>query len=140
MIRTSAVEAATRIAGRRQRTRARVAAAPRGHENFSVKRAAIQGYLAAGGDGARDVLIKQLPERDHFILDIQRVDVRQVPQAQGGLHLVNRREKDLPVHDLNPGRDCGGKGGGKGDGRQGGGGGGDAKTAATATAAEHEAP
>jgi hypothetical protein len=70
------------------------------------------------------VLLKQLPERDHFILGIQRVDVRQVPQAQGGLHLVNHREKDMPVHDLNPGRDCGGKAVGNDDGKGGGGGGG----------------
>lgn len=123
MIRTSAVEAATRIAADGSERARELLLRHASHENFSVKRAAIQGYLAHGGEGAREVLLKQLPERDHFILGIQRVDVRQVPQAQGGLHLVNRREKDLPVHDLNPGRDCGGsddgKGGGGGDGKGG---------------------
>lgn len=126
MIRTTAVEAATRLAADGSERACELLLRHTACENFSVKRAAIQGYLAHGGEKARDVLLKQLPERDHFILGIQRVDVRQVPQAQGGLHLVNRREKDLPVHDLNPGRDCndkgGNDGGGKGDGQGGGGG------------------
>jgi len=124
MIRTSAVEAVTRIAADGSERARELLLRHAAHENFSVKRAAIQGFLAHGGEGAREVLLKHLPERDHFILGIQRVDVRQVPQAQGGLHLVNRREKDLPVHDLNPGRDCGGKDGGKDDGKGSGGDGG----------------
>lgn len=122
MIRTSAVEAATRIAAEGSERARELLLRHAAHDNFSVKRAAIQGYLAHGGEGAREVLLKHLPERDHFILGIQRVDVRQVPQAQGGLHLVNRTEKDLPVHDLNPGSGCGGKGAGKDDGKGGGGG------------------
>ena len=122
MIRTTAVEAATRIAAEGSERARELLLRHATHENFSVRRAAIQGYLAQGGEGAREVLLKHLPERDHFILGIQRVDVRQVPQAQGGLHLVNRREKDLPVHDLNPGRDCGEKGGGKDGGGDGQGG------------------
>ncbi len=124
MIRTSAVEAVTRIAADGSERARELLLRHAAHENFSVKRASIQGYLAHGGEGAREVLLKHLPERDHFILGIQRVDVRQVPQAQGGLHLVNRREKDLPVHDLNPGRDCGGKDGGRDDGKGSGGDGG----------------
>lgn len=120
MIRTSAVEAATRIAADGSERARELLLRHAAHENFSVKRAAIQGYLAHGGEGAREVLQKRLPERDQFILGIQRVDVRQVPQAQGGLHLVNRREKDLPLHDLNPVRDCNGKDGGKTDGEGGG--------------------
>jgi hypothetical protein len=93
-----------------------------GHENFSIRRAAIQGYLAHGGEQARSVLLKALPERDHFILDIKRVDVRQVPQATGGLHLVSRDKADLPAHDL--GRDDA-AGGGSYDGKGGKGGGND---------------
>jgi hypothetical protein len=100
MIRTTAVEAATRIAADGSARALDVLLRHASHENFSVKRAAIQGYLAHGGEQAREVLQKALPERDHHILDIKRVDVRQVPQAQGGLHLVCRDQADLPSHDL----------------------------------------
>jgi hypothetical protein len=119
MIRTTAVEAVTRVAAEGSQRACELLLRHARHENFSIKRAAIQGYLAHGGEGAREQLLKELPERDHFILGIQRVDVRQVPQAQGGLHLVNRGERDLPVHDLNKGPDCDGQRddpGGKPDG------------------------
>ena len=69
------------------------------HDNFSVKRTAIQGYLAHGGTDAAEQLKKTLPERDHYILDIKRVDVRQIPQAEGGLHLVCRDKGELPPRD-----------------------------------------
>lgn len=116
MIRTTAVEALTRIAAEGHPRAAELLLRHSGHENFSVKRAAIQGYLAHGGEKAEEVLRKTLPERDHFILGIRRVDVRQVPQAQGGLHLKSR-ERDMPAHDLNP--DAGCDGGGKDDGKGG---------------------
>lgn len=104
MIRTTAVEAVTRMAADGSARALDILLRHAGHENFSVKRAAIQGYLAYGGEQARATLLKTLPERDHHILDIQRVDVRQVPQAEGGLHLVCRNSKaDLPAHDLGGG-------------------------------------
>jgi len=110
MIRTTAVEAATRMAADGSGRALEVLLRHVGHENFSVKRAAIQGYLQHGGEQARDTLLKALPERDHRILDIQRVDVRKVPQAQGGLHLRCRDQTDMPAHDLGAsgGEDSGG--------------------------------
>lgn len=120
MIRTTAVEAVTRIAADGSARALEVLLRHSASENFSVKRAAIQGYLAHGGEQARATLGKVLPERDHHILDIRRVDVRQVPQAQGGLHLVCRDKTDLPSHDLGrgdgtPGADDKPGGGGNGD-------------------------
>jgi hypothetical protein len=119
MIRTTAVEAVTRLAAEGSARALEVLLRQATHENFSVKRAAVQGYLCHGGEQARATLGKVLPEREHFIMDIQRVDVRQVPQAQGGLHLVNRDKADLPSHDLGrgdgkPGHDGGSGGGGDG--------------------------
>lgn len=119
MIRTTAVEAATRMAGEGSGRALEVLLRHVNHENFSVKRAAVQGYLQHGGEHARDTLLKTLPERDHRILDIQRVDVRKVPQAQGGLHLRCRDQADMPGHDLgaSDGHDSGGAGPcGNGDG------------------------
>jgi hypothetical protein len=49
---------------------------------FSIRRAAVQGYLDAGGPGARDELRKALPEQDRFILDIRRRSVEDVPQPR----------------------------------------------------------
>lgn len=100
MIRTTAVEAITRIAGEGSARALELLLRHAGHENFSVRRAAIQGYLVHGGEQARANLLKVLPERDHHILEIRRVDVRQVPQAEGGLHLVCRDRSELPAHDL----------------------------------------
>lgn len=84
MIRTSAIEGITRIASRivsRSNRRAlELLRKHAQHENFSVRRAAIQGYLEAAGEGARDELRRALPERDRFILDIRRLEVQAVPQ------------------------------------------------------------
>lgn len=122
MIRTTAVEALTRLAADGSQRACELLLRHTMHENFSVKRAAIQGYLAHGGPGAEETLRKALPERDHFILGIRQVDVRQVPQAQGGLHLKSR-ERDMPAHDLNPDAGCDGQGGNSGGGNGGGKGG-----------------
>jgi hypothetical protein len=90
------------------------------HENFSVRRAAIQGYLAHGGSDAYDALRHRLPERDHHILDIRRVDVRDVHQAEGGRFLACRDGRDdLPVHDLGAGDGDGTPGKGGNDGKKG---------------------
>ena len=96
MIRTTAVEAVTRLAADGNARALEILLRHAGHENFSIKRAAIQGYLAHGGEQARTTLLKALPERDHHILDIKRVDVRQVPQAEGGRHLVCRDKETCP--------------------------------------------
>ncbi|MGQ3050492.1 MAG: HEAT repeat domain-containing protein [Roseateles sp.] len=118
MIRTTAVEAVTRLAADGSQRACELLLRHTGHENFSVRRAAVQGYLTHGGEKAEETLRQTLPERDHFILGIRRIDVRQAPQAQGGLYL-KAKERDVPAHDLNPSSGCGteGNGGGKdGDG------------------------
>ena len=116
MIRTTAVEAVTRLAADGSQRACELLLRHSRHENFSVRRAAVQGYLAHGGEQAEETLRKALPERDHFILAIRRIDVRKAPQAQGGLYLKTK-ERDVPAHDLNPSSGCGpeGQGGGKGD-------------------------
>jgi hypothetical protein len=109
MIRTTAVDVLAQMAADGSGAARDLLLRHATHENFSVKRAAVQGYLAQGGEGARERLLDRLPQRDHFILDIQRVSVQQVPQATGGLHVVCRDQQDaLPLHDL--GRSGGGKG------------------------------
>ena len=104
MIRTTAAEAVTQIAADGDRKALDILLKHARHESFSVKRACIQGYLTHGGPDARDVLTKLLPERDLFILDIQRRDVRQVPQAAGGESLACRDKDELPPHRLPDGR------------------------------------
>lgn len=99
MIRTTGVEAVTRIAADGSVKALEVLLRHVRHDNFSVKRAAIQGYLAHGGADAGEQLKKTLPDRDHYILDIKRIDVRQAPQAEGGLHLVCRDKGELPPRD-----------------------------------------
>lgn len=81
MIRTTAVEALTRIAARDNEEALDLLRKHAHHDDFSVKRACVQGYLEHSGDDARRELLQELPERDHNLLDIKQVDVREVPQA-----------------------------------------------------------
>ena len=104
MIRTTAVDAVARMAADGSPRALEVLLRHVGHENFSVKRAAIQAFVAHGGEQARAVLAKAVAERDQYIMDIQRIDVRQAPQAQGGLYLKCRDSQDaLPGHNLGRG-------------------------------------
>ena len=104
MIRTTAVDAVARMAADGSPRALEVLLRHVGHDNFSVKRAAIQAYVAHGGEQARAVLAKAVAERDQYIMDIQRIDVRQAPQAQGGLYLKCRDSQDaLPGHNLGRG-------------------------------------
>lgn len=99
MIRTTGVEAVTAIAAGGSARALEVLLRHVRHDNFSVKRAALQGYLSYGGADAAEQLKKTLPSRDHYILDIKRIDVRQAPQAEGGLYLVSRDKEELPPRD-----------------------------------------
>ncbi len=73
------------------------------HPNFSVKRAAIQAYLARGGKGARKTLLKELPKEDHYILDIRRVGVHEIPQLHPDVARRKRDRNELPpLHTLDP--------------------------------------
>ena len=82
ILRTTAIEAVERLAGKGDAKALEVLLKHTQHQNFSVKRAAVQGYLAQGGKNARHELLKTLPKKDHHILEIQRADVREVPQAK----------------------------------------------------------
>jgi hypothetical protein len=109
MIRTTAVEALTRMAANGNTHALALLLKHTRHPNFSVKRAAVQGYLAHGGPNARKELRRVMPTEDYHILRIQRVDVRDVPQAHGGLHLVCRDAQDdgpplLPHRPRRPGK------------------------------------
>ncbi len=100
LIRTTAVEAITRIAADGNKEALQLLLKHARHKNFSVKRACIQGYLAHGGKNARKVLVEVLPKKDHRILDIRRLDVHEVPQAQGGLFLASQDRHELPPPQL----------------------------------------
>jgi hypothetical protein len=90
IIRTTAVEAVERLAAKGNADALGVLLKHTQHHNFSVKRAAIQGYLAQGGKNARHELLKTLPRQDHRILEIRRTDVREVPQPK----VVARSSRD----------------------------------------------
>jgi HEAT repeat protein len=82
IIRTTAIEAVDRLAAGGDTQALEVLLKHTRHHNFSVKRAAIQSYLAQGGKHARQALLKALPVKDHHILDIRRADVHEVPQPK----------------------------------------------------------
>ena len=71
------------------------------HETFSVRRAAIQGYIEAAVPDARDELRDRLPEEDRLILDIRRADVQDVPQPS----VEQTIDDGDPVPPLPPSRD-----------------------------------
>lgn len=81
MIRTTAIEGITRLALAGDRQALELLSKHIGHENLSVRRAAVQGYIEAAGPDAREELRKRLPEADRFLVDIRRIDVQQAPQA-----------------------------------------------------------
>ena len=84
MIRTTAIEGITRLAVEGDREALELLLRFAQHETFSVRRAAIQGYVEAAGPNARDELRDRLAEEDRFILDIRRADVQDVPQPSVG--------------------------------------------------------
>ena len=60
--------------------------------SLSIRRAAVQALLATGDDPAlRDQIARRLPEEQRFLLDLKRVDVRDVEQiADPQAHLTER--------------------------------------------------
>jgi len=106
ILRTTAVEAITRIAAEDNREAVDLLLKHTRHENFSVKQAAIQGYLSLGGENARKALLEMLPESDHYILDIRRMDVGKVPQPEVEKILKRPEIDDLPrIRPPKPPRD-----------------------------------
>jgi hypothetical protein len=82
VIRTTAVEAVRRLAAHGDASALAVLLKHVHHDNYSIKRAAIQGYLETGGPDARARLEKLLPAEDLPILDIRRIDARHIPRVQ----------------------------------------------------------
>ena len=107
VIRTTAIDAITRIAADGEKEAQEMLLKHVRHDNFSIKRAAVQGYLQVAGEGGRETLRKNMQESDHHILDIKVIDVRQAPQAEGGLYLKPCDREDLPA--LGSESDLGGK-------------------------------
>jgi hypothetical protein len=108
IIRTTAIEAIVQIATEDNREAVDLLLKHTRHENFSVKRAAIQGYLSLDVKNGREVLLNTLPKNDHYILDIRRVDVHEIPQPRAE-EVPGRPEiDDLPrTHPPKPPRDSG---------------------------------
>lgn len=96
IIRTTAVEAVTRIAAKANPEALGILLKHARHANFSVKRACIQGYLAHGGADARDKLLRAIAESDRRILDIRREDVRRIPQPTAGKYVRRPDSHDTP--------------------------------------------
>lgn len=111
MIRTTAVEALTRIASDGLEPARDLLLLHVRHENLSVRRACVQGYLAVTGDEGRARVAEALRREDGWLLDVKRIDVREAPQAEGGRHL-KPCDNDvfpqlLPESDKRPGEECG---------------------------------
>lgn len=87
MIRTTAVDAIALIAADKNSQALDLLLKHARHDNFSVKRTSIQGYLEHGGPDARQRLLSLLPKNDHHILDIRRRGASQPPHIEGGLYL-----------------------------------------------------
>jgi hypothetical protein len=100
MIRTTAIEGITRLAAAGDRRARDLLRKYAQHEVFSIKRAAVQGYLEAAGPDARDDLRKVLREQDHFILDLRRTDVHNVPQPR--VERPSSRKDEPPPARLAP--------------------------------------
>ncbi len=106
MIRTTAIEAIARLASEENREAIDLLIKHAQHENFSVKRAAIQDYLIIGGEKARKVLMEILPESDHYILNILREDVHKIPQPQEEEPKKRHERYDSPmIHPPKPKRE-----------------------------------
>lgn len=80
---TTAVEAVTGIASEGSAPAIQLLLKHASHESLSVRRACIQGYLAHGGEKARETLLEALPQRDHAFLDIRQIDVTEAPPIHG---------------------------------------------------------
>jgi hypothetical protein len=71
------------------------------HDNLSIRRRAIRGYLAAGSDYEKraNFLKSQLPTRDHSLITLSVTDIKQVPHPQDvpvGLTAPQKSRDDAP--------------------------------------------
>ena len=96
MIRTTAIEGLERMAADGNDAAMGVLWENAQHENFSIRRAAVQALVATGDKDVREQLKEKLPKRYQDVLAIDRRDVREVEQAQGGLFLKQRDDDGAP--------------------------------------------
>jgi hypothetical protein len=92
IIRTTAVEALGRLAADGDKAAKDMLLDQIRHEAFSVRRAAVQA-IAESGDRDLQARVRRTLEGtdDERLLQLRRVDVREVPQAQGG-HFLKKRD------------------------------------------------
>jgi hypothetical protein len=76
---TTAVEAISRIASDGNAKALELLLKHTAHESLSVRRACVQEYFAHGGKDAGKKLLEVLPQRDHYLLRIKKIDVKEVP-------------------------------------------------------------
>ncbi len=102
MIRTTSVEVVVRLSADGIDDARRVLIRHARHEQFSVRRACVQGLTETGTEEDRKELRTILAEAgEERLLEIRRMDVREVAQARGGRYLVHPDARvDLPPHDL----------------------------------------
>jgi len=96
IIRTTAIEALKRLAIKKHDEAVKLLLKHTKHEVFSIKRAAIQGYLEVDDNDPRKELLRILPKKDHYILDIKRVDVKEVQQPEPEKDLKQPEYIDVP--------------------------------------------
>lgn len=96
---TTAVEAITRIALNRNADAIELLLKQTAHESLSVRRACVQGYLAHGGKNAKKNLSQVLPQNDHYLLKISRLDIEEVPQISIDSNEIQSRYAQK-VHDV----------------------------------------
>ena len=102
MIRTTAVEGIVRLSADGLEEARAVLLRQARNPQFSIRRACVQGLMETGTEKDQEELRAILRETgEERLLEIRRMDVREVPQAVGGQFLVHPDVKDeLPPHDL----------------------------------------
>ena len=102
MIRTTAVDGIVRLSADGLEEARGVLLRQARNPQFSIRRACVQGLMETGTEKDQEELRAILRENgDERLLEIRRMDVREVPQATGGLFLVHPDLKDqVPPHDL----------------------------------------
>jgi hypothetical protein len=96
LIRTTAIEALARI-GRKGSLEAQdLLLKYAQHEVFSVRRAAVHGFLSCHPKDGRERLLGVLGERDQALLEIRVADVRDIPQPRVGEYRARADSNILP--------------------------------------------
>ena len=102
IIRTTAVEGIVRLSADGVDEARKILLRHARNRTFSIRRASVQGLLETGEDADKRELRALLKERgEQNLLRIKRMDVREVPQAEGGRFVVPPDVKrEAPAPDL----------------------------------------